>query len=101
MAAGLPILASQMGQIPDIIQHGKTGLLFPPGEVQILADGLINLSRNSELCASLGAAARSTAQAGFTWEMVVSRTLEIADRLRKKSSPIQKPHVQFGREIAT
>ena len=101
MAAGLPTLASQIGQIPDIIQHGKTGLLFPPGEVQILADGLIHLSRNSELCASLGAAARSTAQAGFTWEMVVSRTLEIADRLRKKSSPIQKPHVQFGRELRT
>lgn len=101
MAAGLPILASRMGQIPDIIQHGETGLLFPPGEVSTLADGLIYLSRNPRLCVRLGTAARLTAQTCFTWEMVVARTLEIAERLRKKFSSPAKPHVSFGGELQT
>lgn len=40
MAAGVPVIASRIGAIPEIIEHEKTGLLFPPGEEKALADTL-------------------------------------------------------------
>ncbi len=43
MRAGVPVIASRTGGIPDIVHHGETGLLFPPGDADALARGLIEL----------------------------------------------------------
>ena len=37
---GLPLIASDVGGIPDIVRHGETGLLVPPGDVTALADAV-------------------------------------------------------------
>lgn len=43
MRAGVPVVASQTGGIPDIVHHGETGLLFPPGDSETLARHLVSL----------------------------------------------------------
>ena len=43
MAAGKPVVASRVGGIPDMVQHGETGYLVPPGDVAVLADSIKTL----------------------------------------------------------
>ncbi|WP_282042067.1 glycosyltransferase family 4 protein [Halomonas alimentaria] len=47
MLAGVPVVASQTGGIPDIVHHGETGLLFPPGDGEALARQLVRLRDNA------------------------------------------------------
>ena len=49
MACGTPILAAASGGIPEIIEHGKTGWLVPPGEEQALVTAIVSLSRQPAL----------------------------------------------------
>lgn len=49
MQLDVPIIASQVGGIPDIIEHETTGLLFSPGDADALADGLLRLKAEPEL----------------------------------------------------
>ncbi|MES1993910.1 MAG: glycosyltransferase [Pseudomonadota bacterium] len=63
MAQGLPIVASRVGGIPELIEDGQTGLLVPPGDASALAAALTRLVADAELRARLGAAARQAAAA--------------------------------------
>lgn len=63
MAQGLPIAASRVGGIPELIEDGQTGLLIPPGDAPALAAALTRLVADAELRARLGAAARQAAAA--------------------------------------
>jgi glycosyltransferase involved in cell wall biosynthesis len=92
MAAGLPTVASRIGQIPELLQEGETGLLYQPGDAHALAESLLTLCRNPSLCARLGKKAQTTAIDQFTWESVVDQILEIADGLHKEQRSIPKPH---------
>jgi glycosyltransferase involved in cell wall biosynthesis len=58
MAMDCPILASRTGGIPEQIEHGITGLLFVPGDVDDLAGKLGQLLGNPTLAAQLGQQAR-------------------------------------------
>lgn len=53
MAAGLPIVATSVGGVPEIIQHGETGLLVPPQSAQQLAVAIQRMIENDELRARL------------------------------------------------
>lgn len=67
MAAGLPVVASDAGDITTLVHHGRTGILFPPAEVASLADALTQLAFNPELRVRLGKAARGEAEL-HTWD---------------------------------
>jgi glycosyltransferase involved in cell wall biosynthesis len=73
MAAALPVIASAVGQIPSIIEDGRTGILVPPGEPAALAHALIRLGEDPNLRERLGLQARSEAVQRFSWSGVLSR----------------------------
>jgi len=77
MAAGLPIVASAIGQIEEVIQHGRNGWLVPPGDATALAHAVMELRRNPSLRAALGAAARADVQ-DHTWDHAVAAVLALA-----------------------
>ncbi len=64
MAAGLPVIASAVGAIPDLIRDGVNGLLVAPGEANGLARTLERLVADPSLRRRLGRAARATVVAG-------------------------------------
>jgi glycosyltransferase involved in cell wall biosynthesis len=78
MAAGLPVVASQVGQIPRIIEHDVHGLLCEPGNVSAIVVSLRRLAQQPELRRRLGAAARQRVAKHHTWQAVVNRIAGLA-----------------------
>jgi glycosyltransferase involved in cell wall biosynthesis len=70
MAAGLPVIASDQGDIPEII--GGAGVLVPPGDEQALAGALMRLLNDERHRKDLGLRARRRARA-HTWDAVAER----------------------------
>ena len=78
LAAGLPTIASRVGQVTEFLRDGETGLLVPPGDAKALASALLRLRADTALCARLGANGRATIERGHTWDAVVERLLTLA-----------------------
>ncbi|HZQ38043.1 MAG TPA: glycosyltransferase, partial [Dehalococcoidia bacterium] len=80
MAAGRPVIASNIGGLPDVVAHGETGLLVPPGDVAALAAAMRRLLADASLRERMGAAAAWRA-AGFRADRVVARIEQTYRRL--------------------
>jgi len=78
MAAGLPIVASCVGQLNELISDGVTGLLCPADDPRALAARLQLLRNDASLRARLGAAARRRVLDGHTWGATAERVLSLA-----------------------
>jgi glycosyltransferase involved in cell wall biosynthesis len=72
MAAGLPIVASGVGGILELIDHERTGLLCPAGDPAALGAAIARLMSDAPLAARLGEAARSEAAARYSFDRMVA-----------------------------
>ncbi|MDT0168529.1 glycosyltransferase family 4 protein [Pseudarthrobacter sp. BRE9] len=86
MAAAMPIVASNVGQIPYILDHGRTGILVPPSEPGALAVALAQLASDPALRGRLGVHAREDAVAWFDWNGVLAGITAALPASRKASS---------------
>lgn len=77
LAAGLPVVASRIGQIEQVIQHDINGLLCIPDNIHSLADQLQRLRNDSGLRARLGYSARQSIRHHHTWDAVASKILAL------------------------
>jgi glycosyltransferase involved in cell wall biosynthesis len=68
MAAGLPIVAAQVGQTAEYIEDGRSGLLVAPGDPAALARGALALLADPALRARLGQGARARVAQHYTWD---------------------------------
>ena len=84
MAAGLPVVATRIGQIEEIIEHGETGILIRPGDASGMAQAITELAASVDLRTRLGQAARQTVQE-HTWDHVLERALCFAGLTRTQS----------------
>lgn len=75
MAAGVPIVASDIGQISEVLEHRRTALLHRPGAVIELAASIEELRRKPELARKLGQQARLLARRRFTWRRNAERII--------------------------
>ena len=66
MAAGRPVIASRVGGLPDLVEHGETGLLVPPGGAGSLRNALAELALDPERAARMGAAGRKRWEREFS-----------------------------------
>jgi glycosyltransferase involved in cell wall biosynthesis len=79
LAAGLPIVASAVGQVPDALEHGRLGRLVAPGDVQGLADELRACRADHDGRRKLRTLTRQAALRRHTWTAVVESALGLAD----------------------
>lgn len=79
-AAGLPVVGTRSGGVPDAIADGETGLLVPEGDPAALAEALRTLLDRPDLRERFGAAGRASA-ARFTWDATADRLLAIFSSL--------------------
>ncbi len=77
MACRLPVVATRAGGIPEIVQHGKTGLLVPAKDPEALAEAILALYRNRGLARRLGQEGSLEVRKKFSIEATADRTVEI------------------------
>ncbi len=77
MSYARPIVSTNVGGIPDVIQDGVTGLLVPEKNPQALADAITRVLCDDELARRLGAAARASIQAQVDWDKSVDEIVRI------------------------
>jgi glycosyltransferase involved in cell wall biosynthesis len=80
MAMGRAIAASELEQIGDVLRHGETAWLVPPGDVDALARALEHLVGDAPLRAHLGAEARRAVAARWSWHEHTRRIVEALPR---------------------
>jgi len=78
MASGLPVIASDISPVNRVIEHLKTGLLVPPGDVDSIVQSVIWLHRNPGLSTRLAEHGQRQALGGYTWSANARRVLELA-----------------------
>jgi glycosyltransferase involved in cell wall biosynthesis len=80
MAAGLPVVATRVGGLPEVVEEGVTGLLMPRRAPAALAAALERIFLDEGLASAMGAAGRRRVLAQFTSEIQVPRIEEILGR---------------------
>ncbi len=99
MTVGMPCVASFVGGIPDMIEDGTTGLMFPAGDAPLLAERIARVFRDDALAISLGAAARDVALQRHSSPRVVG---ELLNAYRAVLATVSAKHrIVASPEIAT
>jgi glycosyltransferase involved in cell wall biosynthesis len=81
MAVGKAVVAAEIGQIKELIDHGRTGFLVPPGDYISLANTIKNLHANKELCYSVGRQAADEVKREHTWNHRASDIINIINNI--------------------
>ena len=84
MAAGLPVVATDIPGYREIVRDGVEGLLVPPGDAGALRAAIARLLSDADLAATLGARGRARAD-GFSWERLLPRIEEIYERTSRRA----------------
>ena len=84
MSCGVPVIASRVGGVPEVVVDGETGLLAPVGDVAAMAAHVVRLLADAPLRARLGAAARQRAEVAFPLEATVSKYEALYRRLLER-----------------
>ncbi|MCX5794007.1 MAG: glycosyltransferase family 4 protein [Elusimicrobia bacterium] len=76
MACGCPVLASRAGGLGEVIKDRQSGLLIPPGDVEALADGLVELLQNDQLRQEISQRAVESIRADFDINVIARQTVD-------------------------
>jgi glycosyltransferase involved in cell wall biosynthesis len=77
LALGVPVIGSSIGGIPELIRHGETGLLVPPGDPAALRSALEMLAKDPAAAHRMGRAGRAFIEQEFAAAPAVRRMLEL------------------------
>ncbi|MFQ5813146.1 MAG: glycosyltransferase family 4 protein [Anaerolineae bacterium] len=89
MAAGVPVVADDVGQNGEYVVHGVSGLLVPAGDTDTFARNVVELLRDESLRAKLGKGARRRILGEFNWGKLVAR---VEEAYRNPKSKVQNPN---------
>jgi glycosyltransferase involved in cell wall biosynthesis len=81
MAARLPVVATDVGGLPEIVDHGRSGLLVPPRDPVALAGAIDTVLSDRAMARSMGAAGHARQQREFSAEVMADRVYRLYDSL--------------------
>ena len=94
MVRGKPVICSRIGGLPEIVDHGVTGLLFEPGNAEDLVDKIRYLWERPNLCRQMGMAGREKALREYSPEKYYDRLMAVYARAIKLGPP-RTSHVTY------
>ncbi len=83
LAAGLPVVASDIGQLGTVLAHRRTALLHRPGSISELVAAVEMLRRRPALAVKLSRAGRALLRRRYTWDHNAARVLRMVDRAQR------------------
>lgn len=83
MAAGLPIVASRVGGLPEVLDHGRNGVLVQPGDDEAFAEAVIKLVRDPRRRRDLGDAARRFIETDYSLDTAVRKLEETYEQMTR------------------
>ena len=83
MSCGLPVIGGAVGGLPETIEDGKTGLLFPPKDVPALVDAIEKLLENPEFAKQMGDAAARVAREKFGIDLMLDKMEQVIENAMK------------------
>jgi glycosyltransferase involved in cell wall biosynthesis len=84
MASRLPVVATAVGGIPEVVADGETGLLVPPRSPEALAEAILRLHDDRALARRLGNRGHEVVHEKFSAESMARRIIEIYERIARK-----------------
>lgn len=97
MAAGLPVVATRVGGIPEVVADGTTGTLVPADDAPRLAAALIDLMANPARAAAFGAAGRAFVEERFSFDRMVASFEHIYLSELQRRAPLRAGEAQIYR----
>lgn len=94
---GVPVVATRVGAMSDVVTDGETGLLVPPGDVPALADAITRLITDPALARRLGTRAADDARRVFSWDRVAAAMLRAYRGLERVPNGHADPRDPGGR----
>lgn len=82
-----PVVATAVGGLPSMVEHGRTGYLVPPRDERALADAIVRLLQNPALRRQMGAEARQKLEAECAAERVAPQTLAVYHQALNGAGP--------------
>jgi glycosyltransferase involved in cell wall biosynthesis len=90
MATGLPVLASQQGSLPDIIEDGVTGVLVPPGSPEHWANAIRRALAHPDQLTAMGQQARRVFEGNYTPDAGYRRLVEVYGRILERTAALTR-----------
>jgi glycosyltransferase involved in cell wall biosynthesis len=76
LAAGVPVVADAVGEVPAYLDQGNAGVLVRPGNMQAFSEAVVHLLKDSERSAVLGTTAKRHIAEAYSWE-AIARQLDV------------------------
>jgi glycosyltransferase involved in cell wall biosynthesis len=85
MACEVPVVASRVGGIPEVVTDGETGFLSEIGNVEKMSEDAARILSDDDLRREMGGRARKSAIARYSTELVIPKYIEFYERVLKRS----------------
>jgi N-acetyl-alpha-D-glucosaminyl L-malate synthase BshA len=86
MACEVPVIASRVGGLPEVVTNGETGYLSPAGDIDEMANHAAHLLANEELRREMGRRARQSAISRYRTDVVIPQYIEFYEQVIAKQS---------------
>ncbi|HLX05809.1 MAG TPA: glycosyltransferase family 4 protein [Candidatus Binatus sp.] len=77
MASGLPVVASDVGGLREVVEDGRTGIIVPAANASAITSAIVRIAESAELRSQMAAAARSRAVENYSMETMAAQTLAL------------------------
>jgi glycosyltransferase involved in cell wall biosynthesis len=84
-AFGKPVITTDVGSLPEMVDDGKTGLIVPPRSVERLAEAIIRLLEDRDKRRKMGREALKTAKTSLSWGHIANCTAEVYERTLRQN----------------
>ncbi len=81
---GVPVVAANVGGLPETVVNGETGILFPPGDADALADALERLLSDPDTCRKMGEKGQHFVLQHYSWGACIQKMIDIYEDIKKE-----------------